>query len=62
MIQVFPASSVSPKIALDMSSSFVLDQWEHFHSKPFVGFEPCTMLPVEEELPFAPIANVCLVN
>jgi hypothetical protein len=62
MIQVFPASLVSPKTALNISSSFVEEQWEYFHSKPVVGFESCAMLPVVEALLFTPIVNVCLVD
>jgi hypothetical protein len=60
MIQVCLASTVSPKTALDISSSLVYEQWGHFHAKPVVSFESCAILSVVEALPFAPIVNVCL--
>ncbi len=34
MTQVHPPLSASPKTALKISSSFVYEQWKHFHSKP----------------------------
>jgi hypothetical protein len=43
MIQVCPASSVSPQTALNISSSFVYEQLEHFHSKPVIGFKSCAV-------------------
>ncbi len=61
MIQVCLASAVSPKTAIDMSSSFVKEQWGHFHSKKVVGpFESCAVLPEVEALLFALIVNNCL--
>jgi hypothetical protein len=59
-IEVCLASAVSPKTAIDISSSFVKEQWGHFHSKKVLGFESCAVLPVVEALLFAPIVNVCL--
>jgi hypothetical protein len=58
--QVCLASVVSPKTAINIFSSFVKEQWGHFHSKKVVGFESCAILPVVEALLFAPIVNVCL--
>ena len=58
MTQVRPPSSVSLKTALNTSSSFVQEQWEHFHSKSIIGFDSCALLPVVEALLFAPIVNV----
>ncbi len=52
--------AVSPKTAIDISSSFVREKWGHFHSFKVVGFESCAVLPVVETLLFAPIVNVCL--
>jgi hypothetical protein len=52
--------SGTSKKAIDISSSFVKEQWGHFHSKRGIGFESCAVLPVVEALPFAPIVNVCL--
>ncbi len=54
------ASAVSQKAAINIPSSFVKEQWGHFHSKKVVGFETCAVLPVVEALLFAPIVNVCL--
>jgi hypothetical protein len=31
---------------IDISSSFVREQWGHFHSKKGIGFEACAILPV----------------
>ncbi len=60
MIQARLDSVVSPKTAINVSSSFVKVQWGHFHSKKVVGFESCAVLPAVEALLFAPIVNVCL--
>ncbi len=60
MIQVQQATAVSPKTAIDISSSFVREQWGHFHFKKGIGIESCAILPVVEALLFAPIVNVCL--
>jgi hypothetical protein len=60
MIQVCLASEVSPKTALDISSSLVKEQWGHFHSKTVIGVESSAVLPVVEALHFDPIVNVCV--
>ncbi len=62
MTQVCPPSSVSPKTSLDISSSFILEQWEHFHSKPVIGFDSCAMLPVVEALLFSIHHLCCLLG
>jgi hypothetical protein len=59
-MQVRLASAVPPKTAIDISSSFVREQWGHFHSFKVVSFESCAILPVVEALLFAPIVIVCL--
>jgi hypothetical protein len=57
-MQVCLASAVSPKTAIGISSSFVREQWERFHSFKVIGFESCAVLPVVEALLFAPIVNI----
>jgi hypothetical protein len=52
--------TVSPKTAIAISSSFVREQWGHYHSFKVVGFESCAVLPVVEALLFALIVNVYL--